>query len=90
VNVVERETFEAALRVGRSTLEKLGMDRFRAKELADVFRRHNIASVEATLPFYTDEARRFSLAKQGREELEKQFARDRERFERGHGGGGWK
>ena len=27
-----------------------------------------------------------SLAKQGREELERQFARDRERFEREHGG----
>src|SRR5262249_11557667 len=90
VEVVERETFEAALRVGRSTLEKLGMDRFRARELAAVFRRHNISSVEATLPFYTDTARRLSLARQGQEELEKQFARDRERFERGHGGGGWK
>ncbi len=90
VNIVERETFEAALRVGRSTLERLGVDRFRAKELADAFRRHNIASVDATLEFYTDEGRRMSYAKQGREELEKQFARDRERFERGHGGGGWK
>jgi len=90
VKVIERETFESALRVGRSALESLGMDRFRAKELADVFRRHNIASVEATQPFYQDQARRLSIAKQGREELEKQFARDRERFERGHGGGGWK
>ncbi|HTS85473.1 MAG TPA: glutathione-regulated potassium-efflux system protein KefC [Usitatibacter sp.] len=90
VEVVERETFEAALRIGRSALEKLGVDRFRAKELADAFRRHNIASVIATQPFYRDEARRMSIARQGREELEKQFARDRERFERGHGGGGWK
>ena len=90
VEVVERETFEAALRVGRSALEKLGVDRFRAKELADAFRRHNIASVIATQPFYRDEARRMSIARQGREELEKQFARDRERFERGHGAGGWK
>jgi len=90
VEVVERETFEAALRIGRSALEKLGVDRFRAKELADAFRRHNIASVIATQPFYRDEARRMSIARQGREELEKQFARDRERFERGHGAGGWK
>ncbi len=90
VEVVERETFEAALRIGRASLEKLGVDRFRAKELADAFRRHNISGVDATLPFYKDEARRMSLAKQGREELEKQFARDRERFERGHGGSGWK
>jgi glutathione-regulated potassium-efflux system ancillary protein KefC len=74
------------LRTGRAALERLGNDRFRAKELADVFRHHNIASVEATLPFYQDEGKRMSLAKQGREELERQFARDRERFEREHGG----
>jgi glutathione-regulated potassium-efflux system ancillary protein KefC len=90
VNVVERETFESALRTGRAALERLGMDRFRAKELADSFRRHNVASVDATLPYYQDEARRLSMARQGREELEHQFARDRERFEREHGGKGWK
>ena len=89
VKVVERETFESALKAGRAALEMLGEDRYRAKELADTFRRHNIASVDATLPFYQDEARRMSMAKQGREELERQFARDRERFEREHGGGGW-
>jgi len=89
VEVAERETFESALRMGRSALEKLGVDRYRARELADLFRRHNIASVDATLPFYQDEARRMSMAKSGREELEQQFARDRERFEREHGGTGW-
>ena len=86
VNVVERETFESALKVGRAALERLGVDRFRAKELADTFRRHNVASVDAMAPFYQDEARRMSISKQGREELERQFARDRERFEREHGG----
>jgi len=90
VEIVERETFEAALKVGRASLEVLGTDRYRAKELADAFRRHNIAGVDATLPFYQDEARRMSLAKQGREELERQFARDRERFEREHGSAGGK
>ena len=90
VTVAERETFEAALKVGRAALETLGVDRLRARELADAFRRHNIASVDATLPYYQDEARRLSIAKQGREELERQFARDRERFEREHGGAGWK
>ena len=90
VNVVERETFESALKVGRAALERLGVDRFRAKELADTFRRHNVASVDAMAPFYQDEARRMSISKQGREELERQFARDREKFEREHGGKGWK
>ena len=86
VNVVERETFEAALKTGRAALERLGTDRFRAKELADTFRRHNVASMDATMPFYQDEGRLLSIAKQGREELERQFARDRERFAREHGG----
>ncbi|HSN20572.1 MAG TPA: glutathione-regulated potassium-efflux system protein KefC [Usitatibacter sp.] len=89
VEVAERETFESALRVGRAALERLGMEPYRAREMADAFRRHNIASVDATLPFYQDEARRMSMAKAGREELERQFARDRERFEREHGGKGW-
>jgi glutathione-regulated potassium-efflux system ancillary protein KefC len=89
VRIAERETFESALRVGRSALERLGVDPFRAKELADAFRRHNIASVDATLPFYEDEARRMTMARAGREELERQFARDRERFEREHGGKEW-
>ena len=87
VKVAERETFESALRVGRSALEALGVERYRARELADAFRRHNIASVDATLPFYQDEGSRMSIARQGREELERQFARDRERFEREHGTG---
>ncbi len=85
VTVAERETFESALRVGRAALEALGHDRYRARELADTFRRHNIASVDATLPFYQDEGRRMSIAKQGREELERQFKQDQERFEREHG-----
>ena len=90
VTVAERETFEAALRLGRASLERLGVEPYRAHELAEAFRRHNIASVEATLPYYQDEGRRVSIAQQGREELERQFARDRERFEREHGGQGWR
>ena len=89
VTVAERETFESALKTGRAALERLGTDRYRARELADAFRRHNVASVDAMLPYYQDEAQRLTMARQGREELERQFARDRERFEREHGGGGW-
>jgi hypothetical protein len=75
---------------GRAVLTSLRTSTTEVNDLADAFRRHNIASVDATLPFYQDEASRMSIAKQGREELEKQFARDRERFEREHGGSGWK
>ena len=84
VTVVERETFESALRVGRSALEALGVDRFRAREMADAFRRHNVASLEASFPHYKDETRLLNTVKAGREELEALFARDRARFERDH------
>jgi glutathione-regulated potassium-efflux system ancillary protein KefC len=87
VEVIERETFEAALRAGRAALERMGIDRYRAREMADTFRRHNLATVEAQLAVYQDETRYMAAAKAGREELEQQFARDRERFEREHGTG---
>jgi glutathione-regulated potassium-efflux system ancillary protein KefC len=90
VQVIERETFESALRAGRAALEILGEERFRAKELADAFRRHNIASVEATMANFRDEATRINAARAGRQELEQQFARDREQFERDHPGSGWR
>jgi glutathione-regulated potassium-efflux system ancillary protein KefC len=87
VTVVERETFESALRSGRAALQALGVDAYRAREMADTFRRHNVASLEANLPHYQDETRLLNAVKAGREELEEMFARDRERFDREHGGG---
>jgi glutathione-regulated potassium-efflux system ancillary protein KefC len=90
VTVIERETFEAALRAGRHVLEHLGMDPFRAREIADSFRRYNQKIVESQLPVYQDETRFMAAAKAGREELEQQFARDRERFEQERGVPEWK
>jgi glutathione-regulated potassium-efflux system ancillary protein KefC len=54
--------------------------------MADAFRRHNLATLEAALPHYKDETRMLNAVKAGREELERLFARDRERFERDGGG----
>jgi glutathione-regulated potassium-efflux system ancillary protein KefC len=81
VEVIERETFEAALRAGRQALEALGVDRFRAREMADGFRRHNMATLLALVPHFSDENRLLSEAKAGREELREFFARDHAQFE---------
>ncbi len=81
VTIVERETFESALRTGRHVLEALGVDRFRAREMADAFRRHNVTTMEALIPHFRDEAKVLSEAKAGREELREFFARDRAQFE---------
>jgi glutathione-regulated potassium-efflux system ancillary protein KefC len=77
VKFIERETFEASLRVARRALERLGDDPFEAREAADRFRAHNVASLEQLLPLLADEARRLSYAKAAREQFEAQFARDR-------------
>ena len=84
VEVVERELFESSLRTGRRALEAMGVDPFRARDMANAFRRHNIGLMDSMLPHYRDQQRLMSLAKSGREELEAQFRRDREKFEKEH------
>ena len=77
VEVIERETFEAALSLGRRALEQLGRPPFEAQELSNRFKRHNIRTLAAMSANYADEAERVSFAKAAREELEEQFERDR-------------
>ncbi len=89
VDIVERETFESALRLGRHALEAIGIDRFRARDMAHIFRRHNIRGIESMIAITGDDARIVSAAKAARDELEAQFARDRERFETEHSSKGW-
>ncbi|QJR13317.1 glutathione-regulated potassium-efflux system protein KefC [Usitatibacter palustris] len=83
VEVIEREVFEGSLRIGRRALEALGTEPYRAREMADAFRRHNVALMDAMYPHYQDDERLMSVAKAGRQQLEEQFAQDRERFEAG-------
>jgi glutathione-regulated potassium-efflux system ancillary protein KefC len=84
VSLIERETFDSALRAGRSALETLGVDRFRAREIADTFRRHNLATLDERTEYFSDEANVLSSAQAGREELREFFARDRAQFETEH------
>ncbi len=85
VSQIQRETFESALKSAREALEALGVLPYEARELADRFRRHNVQSLEEQLPLVSDLTRRMSAAKAGREQLEKQFAADREALAK-HGG----
>jgi glutathione-regulated potassium-efflux system ancillary protein KefC len=77
VELVERETFEAALLIGRRALETLNVAPYEAKERVDAFRRHNIKLLDSLVPHFADENKRMSLAKAGREELERQFEQER-------------
>ena len=82
VELIERETFHSALVMGRHALEALGTRPFEARERTERFKRHNVRSVEALAPYYHDEAKRLSMSKAAREELDRQFQRDRELVER--------
>ncbi len=76
VAVIERETFEAALSIGRAALEQLGVGAYEARERSDRFRRHNIASTEAMRQMQLDDEKRTSLARAAREQLEEQIRQD--------------
>jgi glutathione-regulated potassium-efflux system ancillary protein KefC len=82
VQVIERETFEASLRLGRDTLEALGVSRHDARLAADKFRHHNQRSLETNYAFYGDDDRLMSAAREAREQFEEQFKRDQELTER--------
>jgi len=89
VTAVQRETFESALRSGREALEALGMAPYEARELADLFRRRNVATLAAMQPHFRDEEKLVAIAKSGREELEENLRRDREARERRPGADDW-
>jgi glutathione-regulated potassium-efflux system ancillary protein KefC len=81
VTLIERETFEAALQMGRKVLTELGFGAFRARQAAMKFRSHNIKTLEAVYPHYKDQQQMVSMARQAREELEEMFARDAQALE---------
>lgn len=88
VELIERELFEASIVAGRRTLELLDVGRHEAFERAATFRRHNIALLEQLLQHTDDEARRISVARSARDDLEKQLEREHQRLVR-HVSHGW-
>jgi glutathione-regulated potassium-efflux system ancillary protein KefC len=86
--VVERETFESAILLGRRALEVLGVRPYEARERADLFRTHNVQTLESILPRWENEAERTNLIRSAREQLEQQMQEDRADLER-HSGRGW-
>jgi glutathione-regulated potassium-efflux system ancillary protein KefC len=81
VDLIERETLDAALMTGRSVLEVMGWHAHEARTLAMRFRKHTLKQLEKQLPHYKDQARLIAMAKQGRQQLEQLFAEERDRVE---------
>lgn len=88
VTLIERETFDAALQLGRQTLQQLGFGAYQAREAAMKFRLHNLQSLQAVYPYYKDQQQRVSMSRQARDELEEMFARDNEAL-KAQRSGGW-
>ncbi|AKZ64615.1 potassium transporter KefC [Herbaspirillum hiltneri N3] len=76
VTVLERETFESALQMGRQVLRQLDFGAYRAHRAAMKFRAHNIETLHKLYPHYKDQQQMVSMAVQAREELEAMFASD--------------
>lgn len=76
VTVIERETFESALMLGRRAMEELGFGAYFARQAAMRFREHNLKSVHEVYPYYQDRAQYVSMARRAREELHAMFERD--------------
>ncbi|MES2015545.1 MAG: glutathione-regulated potassium-efflux system protein KefC [Pseudomonadota bacterium] len=81
VTIIERETFESALMLGRQVLQQLGFGAYRARQAAQKFRAMNLKGLAQIYPFYKDQEQLVSAAKQARDELESMFAADAEALE---------
>ena len=80
VTRVERELFESSLRSARNVLELMGRPPHEARQSAMRFRQHNLALLEQLYPHHKDRAKVIAVAKQGRQQLEEQMAKEREQL----------
>lgn len=77
VQFIERETFDASLMAARTVLEHMGWLPHAARQSAQRFRRHSVALLERMAPHLGDENQLIALSKQGRQQLEELWARER-------------
>ena len=89
VQLIERETLDSALMSARSVLETLGWQPHQARTLAMRFRRHSLQQLDEMAPHLKDEAKLIAAAKQGRQQLEELFAKEREELQQRQRQAGW-
>ncbi|MDE2145501.1 MAG: glutathione-regulated potassium-efflux system protein KefC [Burkholderiales bacterium] len=89
VRHIERETLDAALMSGRTVLEAMGWQPHAARNQALRFRRHSIELLEQMAPHQGDEGQLIAIAKQGRQQLEELWSRERAERRAQAARGGW-
>jgi glutathione-regulated potassium-efflux system ancillary protein KefC len=78
IELIERETLDSALMTGRSVLELMGWQRHSARNQALRFRQHSIELMQRMAPHFGDEKKLIAVSKQGRAQLEAQWAQERQ------------
>ena len=89
VEHIERETLDSALMSGRTVLELMGWQPHAARNQAWRFRRHSIELLRQMAQHRGDEKTLISLAKQGRQQLEELWSRERAERASSAAHGGW-
>ncbi len=74
---IERETLDAALLSGRTVLERMGWPPHEARTQALRFRQHSIELMHRLAPHREDTSRFVAMSRQGREQLEELWGRER-------------
>ena len=78
VTFVERELFESSLQSAKTVLQCMGVGEVETHVSIERFRTHNLELAERLYPHHKDRERFIAAAKQGREQLVEQMARERE------------
>ena len=78
VTNVQRELFESSLQSARSVLELMGLPPAEAQDITQRFRTHNIALADRMYPHHKDRAKMIAVAREGRNQLAEQMAKERQ------------
>jgi monovalent cation:proton antiporter-2 (CPA2) family protein len=88
-DAVERETFEAALALGTTALQKLGYRAHRAHRAGAIFRRHDRKSFEDLRPMWGQEEAYILASRDAAQTMDKLLNADLARLRPGDGVGAW-
>ena len=78
VTLVQRELFESSLQSAHSVLELMGLTTPQATAVTQRFRAHNIALADRMYPHHKDRAKFIAVAREGRDQLAEQMAKERQ------------
>ena len=88
-DAVERETFESALSLGQTALQKLGFRAHRAHRAASFFRRHDRRTFEDLRPMWGQEEAYILASRDAAQTMDRLLAADLSRMRPGDAGGAW-